>query len=65
MARTWPTRRSPPRGAAWWSTRRPAFYVEHLKRLRKNKIQPYFVPGHVHKLEIIERLLRAGVYMGR
>ena len=36
----------------------PAFYVEHLKRLSKNKIQPYFVPGHVHQLEIIERLLR-------
>ena len=42
----------------------PAFYVEHLKRLRANKIQPYFVPGHVHQLEIIERLIRAGVYMG-
>ena len=40
------------------------FYVEHLKRLRKNKIQPYFVPAHVHQLEIIERLVRAGVYMG-
>ena len=35
-----------------------------LKRLRKNKIQPYFVPGHVHQLEIIERLVRSGVYMG-
>jgi uncharacterized protein (DUF849 family) len=42
----------------------PAFYVEHLKRLRKNGIQPYFVPGHIHQWEIIERLLRAGVYMG-
>jgi len=42
----------------------PAFYEEHLKRLRKNKIQPYFVPGHVHQLEIIERLIRTGVYMG-
>ena len=41
-----------------------AFYVEHLKRLSKNKIQPYFVPGHVHQLEIIERLIRTGVYMG-
>ena len=35
-----------------------------LKRLRKNRIQPYFVPAHVHQLEIIERLIRAGVYMG-
>lgn len=42
----------------------PAFYVEHLKRLRAHKIQPYFVPGHVHQLEIIERLVRTGVYMG-
>ncbi len=42
----------------------PAFYVEHLRRLRKNGIQPYFVPAHVHQWEIIERLLRAGVYMG-
>jgi len=40
------------------------FYVEHLKRLRAHKIQPYFVPGHVHQLEIIERLIRRGVYMG-
>ena len=42
----------------------PAFYLEHLKRLRQHRIQPYFVPGHVHQLEIIERLIRAGVYMG-
>jgi len=32
--------------------------------LRKNRIQPYFVPAHVHQLEIVERLIRAGVYMG-
>ena len=42
----------------------PAFYEEHLKRLRKNKIQPYFVPGNVHHLEIIERLIRTGIFMG-
>ncbi|MFO1306030.1 MAG: 3-keto-5-aminohexanoate cleavage protein [Burkholderiales bacterium] len=42
----------------------PQFYIEHLKRLRKNRIQPYFVPGSVHQLEIIERLMRTGVYMG-
>ena len=57
-----------PKVAAAWSgmvvDSTPAFYVEHLKRLSKNKIQPYFVPGHVHQLEIIERLLRAGVYKG-
>jgi uncharacterized protein (DUF849 family) len=53
--------------AAWagmWVDAGPAFYLEHLKRLRKNRIQPYFVPAHVHQLEIIERLIRAGVYMG-
>ena len=57
-----------PKVAAAWSgmvvDSTPAFYLEHLKRLAKNKIQPYFVPGHVHNLEIIERLLRAGVYKG-
>jgi hypothetical protein len=42
----------------------PAFYLEHLKRLHAHQIQPYFVPGHIHQLEIIERLIRAGVYMG-
>jgi uncharacterized protein (DUF849 family) len=53
--------------AAWagmWIDAGPAFYLEHLKRLSKNKIQPYFVPAHVHQLELIERLMRAGVYMG-
>jgi uncharacterized protein (DUF849 family) len=53
--------------AAWagmWVDAGPAFYLEHLKRLRRNRIQPYFVPAHVHQLEIIERLIRAGVYMG-
>jgi hypothetical protein len=42
----------------------PAFYLEHLKRLAANRIQPYFVPAHVHQMEIIERLIRAGVYKG-
>ena len=42
----------------------PAFYLEHLKRLRAHGIQPYFVPAHIHQWEIIERLIRAGVYMG-
>jgi len=42
----------------------PSFYLEHLKRLRAHGIQPYFVPAHVHQLEIIERLIRNGAYMG-
>ena len=27
----------------------PAFYLEHLKRLKQHGIQPYFVPGHIHQ----------------
>src|SRR5215471_6663663 len=50
--------------AGMWVDAGPAVYLEHLKRLRKNGIQPYFVPAHVHQLELIERLIRAGVYMG-
>lgn len=42
----------------------PQFYLEHLKRLRQHGIQPYFVPGTVHQYDIIERLIRNGVYMG-
>jgi len=47
-----------------WADAGPAFYIEHLKRLRKNAIQPYFMLGYVHQLEIVERLIRAGLYMG-
>ena len=57
-----------PKVAAAWSgmvvDSTPAFYLEHLKRLRKNGIQPYFVPGHIHQWELVERVIRAGVYMG-
>jgi len=42
----------------------PEFYIEHLKRLREKKIQPYFQLAHVHTLEEIENLVRQGVYMG-
>jgi uncharacterized protein (DUF849 family) len=42
----------------------PEFYIEHLKRLRENKIQAYFAMAHVHSLEIVERLIRQGLYMG-
>src|SRR6516164_7824995 len=52
---------------AWvglWADAGPAFYIEHLKRLRANGIQPYFMLGHVHQLEIVERLIRKGVYLG-
>ncbi len=42
----------------------PEFYIEHLKRLRKNEIQPMFAMAHIHTLEAIEHLIRTGVYMG-
>ena len=42
----------------------PEFYIEHVKRLRANGIQVYFAIAHVHQLEIIERLIRRGLYMG-
>ncbi len=42
----------------------PSFYLEHLKRLKTNDIQPFFMLGHVHQLETVERLIRAGAYAG-
>jgi uncharacterized protein (DUF849 family) len=53
--------------AAWagmYTDAGPAFYLEHLKRLKANGIQPYFPLAHVHQLEIVERLIRKGVYTG-
>lgn len=42
----------------------PDFYIEHLKRLGKAGIQPYFALGHIHSLEIVERIIRRGLYKG-
>ncbi len=42
----------------------PDFYIENLKRLRQAGIQPYFALTHIHSLEIVERLIRRGLYMG-
>jgi uncharacterized protein (DUF849 family) len=42
----------------------PEFYIEHLKRLRQQGIQPMFAMAHIHTLEAIEHLIRTGVYMG-
>lgn len=42
----------------------PDFYIEHLKRLKEAGIQPYFALAHIHNLEIVERLIRRGIYMG-
>jgi uncharacterized protein (DUF849 family) len=50
--------------AGLWADAGPAFYIEHLKRLRASGIQPYFMLGHVHQLEIVERLIRHGLYAG-
>ena len=57
----------PKKLAAWagmYTDAGPAFYLEHLKRLTANGIQPYFPLAHVHQLEIVERLIRKGVYKG-
>jgi uncharacterized protein (DUF849 family) len=50
--------------AGLWADAGPGFYIEHLKRLRANNIQPYFMLGYIHQLEIVERLIRHGLYMG-
>jgi uncharacterized protein (DUF849 family) len=42
----------------------PSFYVEHLKRLQKNRIQPHFMIGHVAQLGTLDRIIRAGIYKG-
>jgi uncharacterized protein (DUF849 family) len=42
----------------------PDFYLEHLKRLRANGIQPHFQLATLAQLETVERLIRAGVHTG-
>jgi hypothetical protein len=42
----------------------PDFYIEHLKRLKEAAIQPYFALAQIHNLEIVERIIRRGLYMG-
>ena len=42
----------------------PEFYIEHLKRLRKNGFSRCSQWLHIHTLEAIEHLVRTGVYMG-
>jgi uncharacterized protein (DUF849 family) len=58
---------NPKARAAWadmYAEAGPSFYIEHLKRLRANDIQPFFMLGHIHQLETVERLIRAGLYSG-
>ncbi|MGA4544070.1 3-keto-5-aminohexanoate cleavage protein [Uniformispora flossi] len=42
----------------------PDFYLEHLKRLRANGIQPHFQLATLAQLETVERLIRSGEYTG-
>ncbi|MEN9717528.1 MAG: hypothetical protein RIQ99_406 [Pseudomonadota bacterium] len=42
----------------------PAFYLEHLKRLRNSGIQPHFMLANITQLETVERLIRRGVHQG-
>lgn len=42
----------------------PAFYLEHLKRLRDAGIQPHFMLANITQLETVERLIRKGAYQG-
>ena len=42
----------------------PDFYLENIKQMVQHGIQPYFALGHVHSLELVERLIRKGYYMG-
>jgi uncharacterized protein (DUF849 family) len=42
----------------------PSFYIEHLKRLVANGIQPHFMLGNLTQLETVERLIRKGLYSG-
>ncbi|QIY76093.1 3-keto-5-aminohexanoate cleavage protein [Streptomyces sp. RLB1-33] len=42
----------------------PDFYLEHLKRLRTNGVQPHFQLATLAQLETVERLIRAGIHTG-
>lgn len=42
----------------------PAFYLEHLERLRAAGIQPHFMLANITQLETVERLIRKGAYCG-
>ncbi len=42
----------------------PAFYLEHLKRLWANGIQPHFMLGNIAQLDTVERLIRRGIHTG-
>lgn len=42
----------------------PAFYLEHLKRLRASGIQPHFMLANITQLETVERLIRKGHHQG-
>ena len=43
----------------------PDFYLENIKQMVQHGIQPYFALGHVHGLEIVERLIARVTTWGR
>jgi len=47
-----------------WFESSPSFFVEHLKRLCAQGIQPHFMLAHIAQLESVERILRRGQYKG-
>jgi uncharacterized protein (DUF849 family) len=42
----------------------PAFYLEHLKRLRDTGIQPHFMLANITQLKTVERLIHKGHHQG-
>ena len=42
----------------------PDFYIEETKLCVEHGIQPYFALPHIHGLELVERMVRRGEYMG-
>ena len=58
------SRRSRRHGPAWWSTPRPPSTSSTSSACARTRSSPTSCRRHVHQLEIIERLIRRGVYMG-
>ena len=43
----------------------PDFYLENIKRLVQNGIQPYFAPPHIHGLELVSVSFARATTRGR
>ena len=59
-----PTRRCSTRWRTLWLTRHRTSISKTSSAWFGNGIQPYFALAHVHGLELVERLIRKGYYMG-